>query len=348
VILAVVLCAISASMRCLVFFHPTKWYSIWCIHIAQILNAAVGPFVMASPSKLSSNWFPVKERTTATAVATLSNSLGGAVGFLIGPYIVKWYNIQVLLVVEGIHAVIIMIATLCYFPDRPPTPPSASAGSVENVHFGRELLALMKNRYFMLLVLIGGWQAGAFNAWSGMFAIILTPEGYSETLAGWLGFLTIVSGVGGGLLVGILGDSIFKRKFKLMLVTLFFLCSLTLVWFTISLPSLISRHPLIRNNEGTIITSITLAGLFLGSTNPLFYELSAEMTYPVTEGSSAGILTLVNNLACVIVLGIGPFINVNWINTLVVISIIGCGILLLPIKEEYRRSDVDDNPKGIQ
>jgi FLVCR family MFS transporter 7 len=103
-------------------------YSIWTIHIAQILNAAVGPFVMATPSKISANWFPPKERTTATAIGTLSNYMGSAAGFLIGPYVVSFSNIQTLIVVEAIHGLVILIWTCLYFPDKPPSPPSASAG----------------------------------------------------------------------------------------------------------------------------------------------------------------------------------------------------------------------------
>ena len=42
------------------------------IHIAQILNAACGPLVMATPTKLSQAWFGESERATATAAAVLA------------------------------------------------------------------------------------------------------------------------------------------------------------------------------------------------------------------------------------------------------------------------------------
>jgi len=347
VLLGAFLCFIATGIRCFVFFNPTAWYSIYTIHLAQILNAAVGPFVMASSSKISANWFAAKERTTSTAIATMSNYVGTAVGFLIGPYIVAWSSMQMLIIVEAVHGFIVFIWIFSYFPDKPPTPPSPTASNQNAViPFTKEIVIMMKNMHFLLFVFIGGWQAGAFNAWSGMFDMILSPLGYSETLAGWLGFSTTVAGIAGGLLVGILGDSLFKRRFKLLLILLFFLCSLTFIWFTLSLPSPFANKSLIPQNEISIIASITIAGLFLGSTNPLFYELSAEMTYPVAEGSSAGLLTLMNNIACVIVLAIGPYINANWINTMVTISIIGCSLLLLPVRAEYRRSNLDDALKG--
>jgi hypothetical protein len=55
------------------------------LHAGQIINAAVGPIVMSSPSLLSARWFPPHRRATATSLAYLGGNLGGAVGFLLGP-----------------------------------------------------------------------------------------------------------------------------------------------------------------------------------------------------------------------------------------------------------------------
>lgn len=49
-------------------------------------------------------WFKENERTTVTAIATLSNVLGNAVGFLYGPYLVKYTNLPTLLVVQAVGA----------------------------------------------------------------------------------------------------------------------------------------------------------------------------------------------------------------------------------------------------
>lgn len=59
--------------------------TVYYLHVAQILNAAAGPFVMCSPSRLSSIWFPPEERTMATSLATAANDLGCTVGSLLGP-----------------------------------------------------------------------------------------------------------------------------------------------------------------------------------------------------------------------------------------------------------------------
>ena len=56
--------------------------------IGQFLNGLGGPVVQAGAPLLSSAWFPHKERTTATAIASLCGSLGVALSFLIGPNMV--------------------------------------------------------------------------------------------------------------------------------------------------------------------------------------------------------------------------------------------------------------------
>ena len=76
--------AIAMVVRCIPCFlnagqpeiGPLPWWGIGCLHFAQIVNAAVGPPVMASPSLLSAQWFPDNERNRATATAILANNFG--------------------------------------------------------------------------------------------------------------------------------------------------------------------------------------------------------------------------------------------------------------------------------
>lgn len=49
------------------------------------MNASAQPLLLSAPSKLSSTWFPDGQRATATAIASISNSLGIGFAYLIGP-----------------------------------------------------------------------------------------------------------------------------------------------------------------------------------------------------------------------------------------------------------------------
>lgn len=51
----------------------------------QILIGLAQPFCLSAPTRYSDLWFTGKGRTSATAIATLANPFGGALGQLMGP-----------------------------------------------------------------------------------------------------------------------------------------------------------------------------------------------------------------------------------------------------------------------
>jgi len=54
------------------------------IAIGQGFNGVAMSVLMAAPAAVSKTWFPVTERTTATAVSFLSTAMGVAAAFLFG------------------------------------------------------------------------------------------------------------------------------------------------------------------------------------------------------------------------------------------------------------------------
>ena len=59
----------------------------------------------------------------------------------------------------------------------------------------------------------------------------------------------------------------------------------------------------------SLYIAATLGGLLLNGSIPLFYELAVEATYPIAEGTTTGILILMNNVSCMIFLFL-PMIKV--------------------------------------
>lgn len=54
--------------------------------------------------------------------------------------------------------------------------------------------------------------------------------------------------------------------------------------------------------SGSLYISSILGGFFVSGTIPLFLELTVETTYPVAEGVTTGLLTLINNTFTVLFL----------------------------------------------
>lgn len=57
-----------------------------------MLNGLAGPTVSSAAPLLSTTWFSLDERATATAIASLIAYFGGACAFLIGPLVVPGPN----------------------------------------------------------------------------------------------------------------------------------------------------------------------------------------------------------------------------------------------------------------
>ena len=70
---AAVLTLLGSCVRCFTTQAP---YAAILAHFGQILNAFSGPLVAATPSKLSAEWFPPRERATATSIAVIGADIG--------------------------------------------------------------------------------------------------------------------------------------------------------------------------------------------------------------------------------------------------------------------------------
>ena len=149
--------SVGTGIRC---FVPSGSRLNFIFHIAHIMIGAVGPHVMIMPPRLSSLWFPPKQRTFATAVTTMAQSVGVALGFIIVPYLTRQYDIHTMLYVQAELGLFVALLATIYFPSRPPSPPSHSAHS-QRINFFSSLKALVCNPSFIVLVISGGLINGA-------------------------------------------------------------------------------------------------------------------------------------------------------------------------------------------
>ena len=117
---------------------------------------------------------------------------------------------------------------------------------------------------------------------------------------------------------------------------------LSVCWFTLQLPVLSDGSaPLIAHTnatQATLTTASTLEGFFQGITMPLFYELAAELLFPLREGMSASLLVLLWNASAAVLILLNGYIPSADIN-LVMAATLAVVLLVIGacVKEEYRR-----------
>jgi len=334
-IIGALLCALGAVLRC---FATSNSY--WIVILAQFLNSASGPVVMNAPPALSATWFGVNERTFATAVGTIANSVGSATGFLFGLLVHNTHQLKTLLYYEAGFSILLLVAFIVYFPSHPPRPPSATSSVKRDpmpwwgswVQLMRESKQVLKSWNGCMILFSSGISSGTFGGWGAMLVIILAPY-YSQWDIQWLGLFGIIGGVVGGLSAGKMHDH--YRHFKVILTLFFFMGTLTFVAFSLA------TERIIKLNFLAIIALNVAAGFALGATSPVSYEALVEVTYPVKEEVSAGLLSLTNNIACFALLILGDYKTGNFINWMMAGICVSCFLAVLMMKEVYLRTTLD-------
>ena len=324
------------------------------IGIGQIFNGIANSVTGAIPPVVSEVWFPLNERTTATAIAALAAGLGSATTFIIGPLAVSSpvMNGSVILFNEtnistirtqikhlnfamfGVCSIILFIC-IVYLPAKPPTPPSVTAAS-DRYGFKEGILNLMRRPNMWYIGAMYGVSMGSFGSWASVLNIILHPLGISQAEAGWMVFSGCIGGVLGGIAMGKIAD-IFKRRMKVLLVIDFILVVICVGWFTFQCNDILPRS--------TTMLFVAAIGLsvFFNAITPIFIEMACEVSYPIAEGLTSGLLSMFINFTATIFLLINliPNIGTAWMNWWVTGVPVVTVPLLLMFRVKYQRVDID-------
>lgn len=245
------------------------------VMLGQILIGLAQPFVLAAPTRYSNLWFSDAGRVSATAVASLANPFGGAIGQLIGPL---WATDT-----SGIPKMVLYTAVISsaaaipapFLPSKPRTPPSATAAS-EKLDLWEALHSLPRNGSFFLILIPFAVYVGYFNATSSLLNQILSPYGFSETDAGIAGGLLIIV----GLIASAIVSSMIDRT-KAYLITVKILVPCIAVCYTILI-----FIPETRSVAGPYIVC-ALLGATSFSLLPMALELLSIVTLPVSPEVSS-------------------------------------------------------------
>ena len=253
----------------------------------------------------------MRERTTATAIATAAASLGTATGFVAGPLLIpsngdetltdeersdRSRRIFLYMWIQLAVCGVFFLAMLVYFPDRPANSPTVSATqSRENFVAGYK--QLMRHKQFWILAVSSGIMGGVYSGWSSYLPPNLEQfisKDEAEDESGWIGFYSTVAGCISGIVIARIADTKGHAKAWMLLLTLGAAVSFT--WF-----ALVCINVLPRARWSYYLSSL-VGGAFLSGATPIFYEAAVEATYPIAEGTCTSVVTTLNNVGCFIFL----------------------------------------------
>lgn len=277
-------------------FHDDKNNAYIVLLIGQTLSGCAQPFILPSSTKLAAVWFPPHQRTTANMIAATANPVGILLGSLLSTIIVTntrdddviQRQMMLMLSVAMVLCVLTFLITLFVTTPIPPTPPSFSASErVDEFWVG--LKKLFTNKDYLLLAISYGSGVGLISSLVTITDQLLLPYGYSDKFCGLVTSLLFGFGLLGAFAFSTAADKLLKHeamaKIAFSLGSSFLILFVTLTRFA--------------NFDVYLAVSISAAGVFCLSLNPLCLELGVESSFPVSEGTSGGILVLFGQvMAC--------------------------------------------------
>ena len=100
-------------------------------------------------------------------------------------------------------------------------------------------------------------------------------------------------------------------------------------------------------NKVVLYFILILQGFARGVAWPPLFEIAAEITYPVSEGTSGGFTGLMNNLGGVVIMYMMPFFSTATMNLILNPLVVGCGIVscvcfaLVPMQMKRQEAEND-------
>ncbi|PLB55058.1 permease of the major facilitator superfamily [Aspergillus steynii IBT 23096] len=236
----------------------------------QILIGFAQPFCLSAPTRYSDLWFSDRGRTSATALATLANPLGAALGQLIDSFWAEEASeIPDMVLYISVIATIASLPSF-FLPANPPTPPSASSAATVQAPLLPALGQLLRTLEFWLILIPFSVYVGFFNSVSSLLNQILSPYDFSETEAGIAGGILIVVGLISSAIISPITDR-FKHYLGTIrvLVPIVAICYIALIFAPDSPAGIAPSY---------VVLAILGAASF--GLLPVVLEYLVEITYP--------------------------------------------------------------------
>ncbi|RAO65735.1 uncharacterized protein BHQ10_001747 [Talaromyces amestolkiae] len=249
------------------------------VMFGQLLLGLAQPFALAAPTRYSDLWFSEKGRTSATALTTLANPLGAAIGELVdSAWTTQPGDIPNMVLYISIISTIACLPSF-FIPAKPPTPPCASA-EVSKTPFLESVKGIFRIREFWLMFIPFSIYVGFFNSVSALINQILEPYGFTETEAGIAGGVLIIAGLISSAIVSPINDRF--KKYLLIIriaVPILAICYIAL-YFAPSSPYGLAPS----------IVVCALLGASAFALLPVALEFIVEITYPYSPEIGSTIL----------------------------------------------------------
>lgn len=291
--------------------------SYTAVLICTVGLAISQPFFLNSWTKVAARWFPMEERAMAAGLAAIANFVGIGIALLITPLVIVQSSIPFMLLAYGALAGVSAVLFILFARENPPTPPCPPELMARALVLDG-LRSLVRSRPFWLLMILFLIGNGTFNGISTWIENIVSPRGFSPDQAGVLGGLLLLGAIVGAFILPTVSDKIHRRV------------PFLLVGVVLAIPGLIGLA--FGRSYWLLILSVFSYGFFMVSIAPIGYQYAAELTFPVPEGTSNGMLTLAGQASVVFIYAMDALKSPDGsftISLLALVVMVGVGAFLV-------------------
>ncbi|CAF1075210.1 unnamed protein product [Rotaria sordida] len=184
-------------IRLLALISPSHGYA--ALVIGQIFPAIAGPFILNLTAQFPARWFAPQQRDIATALCSMANPLGGAIGSLLPSLVVtngsSSHQFFILLTIEAALTTLTTLLLIVIIRSEPPSPPSPSEEHHRSIDIKEDLIRLLTNRHYLILLFGFALGLAMVNSMTTVLSQLIQPSGYSSKDAGIFGAALIVTGI---------------------------------------------------------------------------------------------------------------------------------------------------------
>ncbi|MEA5030608.1 MAG: MFS transporter [Sphaerochaeta sp.] len=275
--------------------------SFWTVVVSQIGLSVAHALILNNVTLVTARWFPLRERGFATGLVSFAQYLGLLLIMILSPQLVVT-NPHMAGYGEGIPSLLFWLglatatgafAVLFFFKEKPPTP--SSMEPFENESFFTSFKLLLHKKHMGGFITIFGLVWGLFNVFIAKIDSITAFIGVQNS-NGIVGLILLGAGMLGSVVVPLLSDYLRKRKL------FFFICMAGILVGVLVFASIPLLDEFILSPVMAGFIAAGILGFFFQSAIPLGYQYASELSFPVQEASSQGVLLLNGHFIGIIIL----------------------------------------------
>lgn len=205
----------------------------------------------------------------------------------------------------------------------------------------------LRERSAAVATLCAGVQFGFVAGWAGCLPTVLMHLGMDARTAGALGLGETASALASALGVGVLAVTpCLRAHYRALSLVLWAVAVAGLGGVALFVPAPWAHAPLVSpTHVAALGVCFAAFGLSSGGLTPLYYEILAELTHPVSPSTSAGLVALLSNAATLVVIPLSPVLAPSVFLALVLAVLVLCALLCATlVSVRYRRREALDIP----